>query len=183
MPSEKGIGYNFFLQLFYLFMINIAGVNPAVAGTVSFIAVFWDAVTDPIIGSMSDRCRSKSGGAEHRLSNTALYSRNLLALMFINIDLPAGAKVVYYILINIAYWTFLTSAVIPHIALGSELTDDFEERTTLRTCANFPDEYRHAYRNQRLTHNCTIFYKNIWQRKSRMDGDRSTVRSDNRFRV
>ena len=60
-----------------------------------------------------------------------------LALMFINIDLPAGAKVVYYILINIAYWTFLTSAVIPHIALGSELTDDFEERTTLRTCANF----------------------------------------------
>ena len=49
----------------------------------------------------------------------------------------AGAKAVYYILINAAYWTFLTSAVIPHIALGSELTDDFEERTTLRTCANF----------------------------------------------
>lgn len=57
--------------------------------------------------------------------------------MFINIDLPAGSKVGYYIIINIAYWTFLTSAVIPHIALGSELTDDFEERTTLRTCANF----------------------------------------------
>ena len=57
--------------------------------------------------------------------------------MFINIDLPAGAKVGYYIIINIAYWTFLTSAVIPHIALGSELTGDFEERTTLRTCANF----------------------------------------------
>lgn len=69
----EGIGYNFFYSYFIFFMINIAGVNPAVAGTVSLIAVFWDAVTDPIIGSMSTGAATK-GGAEHRLSNTALYS-------------------------------------------------------------------------------------------------------------
>ena len=133
----EGIGYNFFYSYFIFFMINIAGVNPAVAGTVSLIAVFWDAVTDPIIGSMSDRCRSKRGRRTPFIKYGSIFLGISLALMFINIDLPAGAKVVYYILINIAYWTFLTSAVIPHIALGSELTDDFEERTTLRTCANF----------------------------------------------
>ena len=133
----EGIGYNFFYSYFIFFMINIAGVNPAVAGTVSLIAVFWDAVTDPIIGSMSDRCRSKRGCRTPFIKYGSIFLGISLALMFINIDLPAGAKVVYYILINIAYWTFLTSAVIPHIALGSELTDDFEERTTLRTCANF----------------------------------------------
>lgn len=133
----EGIGYNFFYSYFIFFMINIAGVNPAVAGTVSLIAVFWDAVTDPIIGSMSDRCRSKRGRRTPFIKYGSIFLGISLALMFINIDLPAGAKVVYYILINIAYWTFLTSAVIPHIALGSELTGDFEERTTLRTCANF----------------------------------------------
>ena len=42
----EGIGYNFFYSYFIFFMINIAGVNPAVAGTVSLIAVFWDAVTE-----------------------------------------------------------------------------------------------------------------------------------------
>lgn len=133
----EGIGYNFFYSYFIFFMINIAGVNPAVAGTVSLIAVFWDAITDPIIGSMSDRCRNKKGRRTPFIKYGSIFLGISLALMFINIDLPAGAKVGYYIIINIAYWTFLTSAVIPHIALGSELTDDFEERTTLRTCANF----------------------------------------------
>lgn len=133
----EGIGYNFFYSYFIFFLINIAGVNPAVAGTVSLIAVFWDAITDPIIGSMSDRCRSKKGRRTPFIKYGSIFLGISLALMFINVDLPAGAKVGYYIIINIAYWTFLTSAVIPHIALGSELTGDFEERTTLRTCANF----------------------------------------------
>lgn len=73
----EGIGYNFFYSYFIFFMINIAGVNPAVAGTVSLIAVFWDAVTDPIIGSMSDRCRSKRG-AQNTVYQIRLYiPRNL----------------------------------------------------------------------------------------------------------
>lgn len=133
----EGIGYNFFYSYFIFFLINIAGVNPAVAGTVSLIAVFWDAITDPIIGSMSDRCRSKKGRRTPFIKYGSIFLGISLALMFVNINLPPVAKVGYYILINIAYWTFLTSAVIPHIALGSELTEDFEERTTLRTCANF----------------------------------------------
>lgn len=133
----EGIGYNFFYSYFIFFLINIAGINPAMAGTVSLIAVFWDAITDPIIGSMSDRCKSKRGRRTPFIKYGSIFLGISLALMFVNVNLPPAAKVIYYIIINIAYWTFLTSAVIPHIALGSELTDNFEERTNLRTYANF----------------------------------------------
>ncbi len=133
----EGIGYNFFYSYFLYFMISIAGVDAAVAGTVSLIAVFWDAITDPIIGSMSDRSMNKKGRRTPYIKGGSIFLGIALALMFVNVDLPASMKVIYYIIINIAYWTFLTSSVIPHIALGSELTDDFEERTTLRTIANF----------------------------------------------
>ena len=68
----EGIGYNFFYSYFIFFMINIAGVNPAVAGTVSLIAVFWDAVT--LLSVLCPTGAAAKGGAEHRLSNTALYS-------------------------------------------------------------------------------------------------------------
>lgn len=133
----EGIGYNFFYSYFIFFLTNIAGINPAAAGTVSLIAVLWDAVTDPIIGFMSDRCRSRKGRRTPFIRYGFMLLGIALALMFINVDLTAGAKMAYYIAVNIAYWAFLTSCVIPHIALGSELTEDFEERTTLRTYANF----------------------------------------------
>lgn len=43
------------------FLTNIAGIRPALAGTIVFIGVMWDAVSDPVIGTMSDRCKLKAG--------------------------------------------------------------------------------------------------------------------------
>ena len=43
------------------FLTNIAGIRPTLAGTIVFIGVIWDAISDPIIGTMSDRCTLKSG--------------------------------------------------------------------------------------------------------------------------
>ena len=68
------------------------------------------------------------------------YDRSVLfgvsiAMVFFNFDIPVGLKTVYFILANGFYWIALTSCVIPHISLGSELTDDFNERTKLRSCA------------------------------------------------
>ena len=38
-------------------------------------------------------------------------------------------------MVNMFYWLALTTCVIPHISLGSELSEDFDERTKLRTFA------------------------------------------------
>lgn len=59
----EGIGYNVFFAFFIFFMTTVAGISPAIAGTVSTISVLWDAITDPMIGAWSDRTRNKHGRA------------------------------------------------------------------------------------------------------------------------
>lgn len=133
----EGIGYNVFFSFFIFFLTTIAGIQPAVAGIVSSLAVLWDAVTDPMIGNWSDRTRNPRGRRRPFIMLGSLLCGISIALLFINVELPSSVKTVYFILINACYWVTLTSCVIPHISLGSELTEDFDERTKLRTCAAF----------------------------------------------
>lgn len=131
----EGIGYNVFFSFFIFFMTTIAGISPAVAGTVSTIAVLWDAVTDPMIGVWSDRTKNKHGRRRPFVRWGSLLFGLSIALLFINVNLPQNIKTLYYIVVNMFYWLSMTSCVIPHIALGSELTSDFNDRTKLRSVA------------------------------------------------
>lgn len=133
----EGIGYNFFYGFFLFFLTNVAGVNPAWAGTISMIAVVWDAVTDPMIGYMSDHSKNPKGRRRPFLFKGAILLGLSIFLLFNNIDISPGAKVGYYILINIFYWAALTSCVIPHTSLGAELTEDFNQRTSIRAFQTF----------------------------------------------
>ncbi|NLD19106.1 MAG: MFS transporter [Clostridiales bacterium] len=131
----EGIGYNVFFSFFIFFLTTVAGIAPAVAGVISSIAVLWDAVTDPIIGNWSDRTKNPKGRRRPFIMTGSVLFGISIALLFINISMPENLKIVYFIIVNALYWVTLTSCVIPHISLGSELTEDFDERTKLRTWA------------------------------------------------
>lgn len=60
-----------------------------------------------------------------------------MALLFFNVNISGELKTAYYVLINVLFWTCLTSCVIPHISLGTELTDDYDSRTNVRAYATF----------------------------------------------
>ena len=131
----EGIGYNVFFSFFSFFLTTQAGVQPAIAGTISAIAVLWDAITDPFIGNWSDKTKNPKGRRRPFIMSGAIFFGVAIALLFVNVDLPGGLKVAYYIIVNMFYWLALTTCVIPHISLGSELSEDFDERTKLRTFA------------------------------------------------
>lgn len=131
----EGIGYNVFFSFFSFFLTTQAGVKPAVAGIISAVAVLWDAVTDPIIGNWSDKTRNPRGRRRPFIMTGSVFFGISIALLFVNIGLPPALKVVYYVAVNMFYWLALTTCVIPHISLGSELSEDFDERTKLRTFA------------------------------------------------
>ncbi len=131
----EGIGYNVFFSFFSFFLTTVAGIPPAIAGVISSVAVLWDAVTDPIIGSWSDTTRNPKGRRRPFIMVGSVLFGVSIALVFFNFNLPVGLKTVYFVLANGFYWVALTSCVIPHISLGSELTDDFDGRTRLRSCA------------------------------------------------
>lgn len=98
-------------------------------------SVLWDAVTDPIIGLWSDRTKNPRGRRRPFIMTGSVLLCASVTLLFTNIEMSQNMKVVYFIVMNMFYWVTLTSCVIPHISLGSELTEDFDERTRLRTYA------------------------------------------------
>lgn len=128
----EGISYNFFYAYFLFFLTNVVGIKPAIAGTISLIAVLWDGISDPLIGYLSDNSKNPKGRRRPYILGGSILLAFSVILLFSDFNLPSNLKVVYFIIINILYWTALTMTVIPHTSLGSELTDDFDERTNIR---------------------------------------------------
>ncbi len=119
---------------FYLlfFLTNMLNLNPALAGVALLVGKLWDAVTDPAVGYLSDRTRSRWGRRKPYMFVGAFM---MVILMFVMFSSPAiasqallfGWVVLFYCLLNTAY----TLVNIPYSALTPELTEDYYERTVL----------------------------------------------------
>lgn len=111
------------------FLTNIAGIRPALAGTIVFIGVMWDAISDPIIGTMSDRCKLKAGRRRPFLLISVVPIIIFTMLLFTAVNVSASMKFVYFTVMTIFYWTSYTLFNIPYLSLGSELTTNNDEKT------------------------------------------------------
>lgn len=131
------VGFNVFYFFFLFFLTDIIGISPSIAGSISLIAVIWDAITDPIIGYASDNLKCKSGRRRPFMIAAAIPYAIVMFLLFNDVNLPVGSKNIYFIIISMLYWTAYTAFVIPYFALGAEITQDFEERTSLRVWASY----------------------------------------------
>lgn len=130
------IGFNAFYFFFLFFLTDFAGIPPAAAGTISLIAIMWDAVTDPVVGYISDNLKSKYGRRRPLMIGAAIPYAVCAFLLFNNVNLGPNPKFIYFTAIAIIFWSCYKTYVIPFFALGAELTDDFNERTSLRSWAS-----------------------------------------------
>ena len=113
-------------------------MNPALVGTLMGLPRLTDALTDPIMGYLSDRTRSRWGRRRPYIFFGAIFSGILFAVLW---QLPEGQSETFYfwffligsILFYLAYTAFAT----PWVALGYELTPDYHERTRVMGTANF----------------------------------------------
>ncbi|MEX0331138.1 MAG: MFS transporter [Puniceicoccaceae bacterium] len=132
--AELGLaGGELLLQLYLLeFYIRSAGLSPALAGIALALAILWDAITDPLMGGIVDRTRSRFGRfAPYFAAGGLLFGLGLMALF--NPPGWDGQWMIFlyllfsYILVN----TGLTIIGVPHIAMGGVLSSDTHERTEL----------------------------------------------------
>ncbi len=149
LPIKTKLGYgvgqmtdsisaNIFVFFFVFFLTNVAGVNPATAGVISLIATLWDAVTDPVIGYISDNIVSKYGRRRPMILFSAVPIGIAIWLMFTSVKFTGSAKTLYYIAVAMFYYTAYTCYYVPYMALGGELTTDYNERTSIRFyCLSF----------------------------------------------
>ena len=133
---SDSIGLNVFYFFFLFFLSDFAGIPAGTAGMISLIAITWDAVTDPIVGHISDNLRSKRGRRRPMMIAALIPYAVCTFLIFNNVSFQGNAKVVYFTVMAILFWTCYKVYVIPYFALGAELTDDFNERTSLRVWAS-----------------------------------------------
>ncbi len=120
-----------FYSLFYL--TDVVGISAALAGTAILLGKFWDAVTDPLMGYISDRTTSRWGRRRPYFLFGALPLLLTMWWFFSAPDFSASQNIGFIwvtfvlCLLNTAY----TVVNIPYGSLTPDLTKDFRERTSL----------------------------------------------------
>ena len=125
--------YNFYIMYALYFLTTIAGLSAGKAGLVISVATVIAAIVGVVLGPISDNTRSRFGRRRPYLLAGGTVLLVGLVLFFRPMEFSDSGKFAYYmamfIIINIGYGVFL----IPYNALGAELTNDYDERTKLRT--------------------------------------------------
>ena len=129
----ESIGYNMFYTYFLLFLTDFAGVAAGIAGTISLICVLWDGVTDAVIGYVSDRSKNPNGRRRPFVMRFFIPFGIMSALIFSDFGLTGAAQIVYYIIMTSLFWLCFTLTDVPAIALGGEITDEADEKRSIRS--------------------------------------------------
>ena len=108
------------------------GLKPAIAGIAILVGRTWDYINDPLIGHLSDRTRSRWGRRRPFLLFGAIPFG--LAFMLMWYRPPFESQIALAAYFSFAYVIFdaaTTFVYMPYFSLTPELTDDYDERTSL----------------------------------------------------
>jgi glycoside/pentoside/hexuronide:cation symporter, GPH family len=130
MPfSVKDAAYVNFVVFYYT---QVQGLSGTLTGLAMFIALTWDAISDPIVGSWSDSLHSRWGRRHPLLVAGGLPTALLFLALFTPPDGLSELGVFTWLLtVSILLRTFLTIYFIPYSAMGAELSADYDERTVI----------------------------------------------------
>ena len=130
----KDVAFSQFMLFYYS---QVLGLSPALAGTALFIALLVDAITDPMIGYVSDTSNAKRGRRHAfmfwSIAPTALA---FYALMAPPDTLQGGYLFAWLLFFSIAVRFAMTWFLVPFFALGAEMSTNYDERTSIASYRN-----------------------------------------------
>lgn len=119
-------------MLFMFFLTEVVGLSPGKAGMVFAIGKGWDAISDPLMGYLSDKTRSRFG----RRRVYFLAGIVPIAVAFILMWVPLETKnqwalFAYYSFAYVLFSTVFTMVMVPYAALNAEMSTDYKVRSRL----------------------------------------------------
>ncbi|MEO3706400.1 MFS transporter [Trichormus azollae] len=127
----------FFLLVFFT---NVAGIPAGLAGSILMIGKIWDAVNDPFVGLLTDKTKSRRWG---RRLPWLLYGAIPFGIFFFlqwivpQFNPQQSSNIWslfwYYVAIGVMSQVFFTVVNLPYTAMTPELSQDYDERTSLNS--------------------------------------------------
>jgi GPH family glycoside/pentoside/hexuronide:cation symporter len=126
------------LSIFAFFLITGFGIDPVLAGLMVGLPRLFDAITDPIMGFITDNTKSRWGRRRPYIVIGAILGGTCFALLW-QLDTGNSQNYTfwYFLIVSLAFTIGNTMFATPFVGLGYEMTSDYHERTRLMAFAQF----------------------------------------------
>lgn len=115
---------------FTVFMTKALGMSPALAGTIPLVGKVWDAVTDPIMGNIVDRTKSRFGSKRFYILIGSVISAITYVLMWITFSSSSEmGQYLFYLLMYVLFSTGFTIVMVPYNGLLPDMVEDYTLRS------------------------------------------------------
>jgi len=120
------------LGVFMFFLLTAFGMDPFLAGLLGGLPRIFDAITDPIMGFITDNTKSKWGRRRPYIFVGAILSGILFALLWqLDPENTQNYNFWYFLIMSMVFLIGNTMFATPLVGLGYEMTSDYNERTNL----------------------------------------------------
>ncbi len=120
------------LNIFMFFLVTGFGMDPLVAGLLAGLPRLFDAITDPIMGFITDNTKSRWGRRRPYIVLGAILSGIIFALLWqMDADSSQDYNFWYFLIFSLLFTIGNTMYATPFVGLGYEMTSDYNERTRL----------------------------------------------------
>ncbi len=126
------------LNVFLVVLVQDLGFSPLAWGFIFFAPRAFDAITDPIMGFISDNTRSRWGRRrQYVMVGAVILGISYIAMWQLYRENSLNYNFTYFMCVSLFFYLGLTIFSVPYVAMGYEMSEDFHERTSIMAVAQF----------------------------------------------
>ena len=118
------------------YLTQVGGIAMGIASTIITIAKIWDAITDPLMGFISDNTRSKYGRRKPYMFFGGISLIFAIFLLFMPVrswGVSASGMIPYMLIMYLVWNTCSTLTQVPYCSMSSDISPSFKERNSANT--------------------------------------------------
>ena len=126
------------IGIFIVVLVQSLGFPGWMWGFVMIFPRLFDAITDPIMGFISDNTKSKWGRRrQYVFLGAIIMGFSFIVMWQLHKESTIDYNFIYFLLWSLLFYVGLTIFSVPYVAMGYEMSDDFHERTNIMAVAQF----------------------------------------------